>query len=283
MTLNAGGSGGGEVQLVPLRGSLLGVGTDIGGSIRIPALCCGNYGFKPSCHRVPYAGQQPPSKVGSPGIKACAGPVATSLRDCEFFVKSVVSQSPWNYDSTAMAVPWRQLPPSTKKLVVGVLVEDPIHPLHPPAARALATAVQKLRENGHATIDLTEAPPAGEALQLAANFWSLDNSKTWLKHINASGEPVINAVRETMDLVDAKPEGYTVADIYDLNVARADYIERWNEIWVKNRLDVVIGPGSQTTAMPHDTYGSAPYTTQTNLLEVIPGTYHLKEFMYKLS
>lgn len=56
LSLGAGGSSGGEGALIALRGSILGVGTDIGGSIRIPALCCGTYGFKPSVARIPYGG-----------------------------------------------------------------------------------------------------------------------------------------------------------------------------------------------------------------------------------
>jgi Asp-tRNA(Asn)/Glu-tRNA(Gln) amidotransferase A subunit family amidase len=47
LKLGAGGSSGGEGALVAMRGSILGIGTDIGGSIRIPALCNGTYGFKP--------------------------------------------------------------------------------------------------------------------------------------------------------------------------------------------------------------------------------------------
>jgi len=250
-----------------MRGSLLGVGTDIGGSIRIPALCCGTYGFKPSSQRIPYGGQQGPGKAGSPGIPAAAGPLATSLRDCEFFMKTVVSKSPWNYDSSAIAVPWREAVLPSKNLVIGVLVEDPVHPLHPPAARALATAVQKLQDDGHNIVYLREAPTAGEALDLAADFFSLDNTKTWLKNINASGEPIIPSVKETMDLTVKKTEGYTIPELFDLNVARSNYTERWNQIWVDNKLDVVIGPGSQTTAVPHDTYGTAPFTTMWNLLD----------------
>jgi amidase len=46
--LTAGGSTGGEGALIALRGSVLGVGTDIGGSIRVPSLCNGLYGFRPS-------------------------------------------------------------------------------------------------------------------------------------------------------------------------------------------------------------------------------------------
>ena len=43
-----GGSSGGEGALVAARGSPLGLGTDIGGSIRIPAVFCGIAGFKPT-------------------------------------------------------------------------------------------------------------------------------------------------------------------------------------------------------------------------------------------
>ena len=46
-TLTAGGSTGGEGALIALRWSILGVGTDIGGSIRVPALCNGTFSEPP--------------------------------------------------------------------------------------------------------------------------------------------------------------------------------------------------------------------------------------------
>ena len=82
--LTAGGSTGGEGALVAMRGSVLGIGTDIGGSIRVPAMCDGIYGVKPSHGRVPYAGQEG-GGGGIPGgnkigMEATAGPIATSQR-----------------------------------------------------------------------------------------------------------------------------------------------------------------------------------------------------------
>lgn len=50
--------------MVGMRGSILGVGTDIGGSIRIPALCCGTFGFKPTTDRIPFGGQASPVRDG---------------------------------------------------------------------------------------------------------------------------------------------------------------------------------------------------------------------------
>jgi amidase len=52
--LSCGGSSGGEGALLALRGSILGLGTDIGGSIRIPAGFNGLCGIRPSHGRMPY-------------------------------------------------------------------------------------------------------------------------------------------------------------------------------------------------------------------------------------
>ncbi|KAH3673177.1 hypothetical protein OGATHE_002157, partial [Ogataea polymorpha] len=52
LSMGAGGSSGGEGALVRLQGSAIGVGTDIAGSIRIPALVNGTYGLKPSINRL---------------------------------------------------------------------------------------------------------------------------------------------------------------------------------------------------------------------------------------
>ena len=52
--LVSGGSSGGEGAIVGARGSIVGVGTDIGGSVRIPANLQGLYGLSPSVGRVAY-------------------------------------------------------------------------------------------------------------------------------------------------------------------------------------------------------------------------------------
>jgi amidase len=243
LSLTAGGSSGGEGALVAMRGSILEVGTDIGGSIRIPALCCGTYGYKPSSGRITYGGQQPPGKLGSPGIKAAAGPLATSFRDLEYFTQLILSRKPWNYDSSAMAVPWRATT-SKDKLVVGVQANDSIYPLFPPVARALASAVEKLQAAGHIMIHLKNAPTVAEAQQIASHMFSLDNTQTTFKNIMASGEPLVPSVQKTVGLVVKKPGGYSVEEVFDLNVDRAKYIEKWNRVFVENKLDVLIGAGN---------------------------------------
>lgn len=54
--LSAGGSSGGEGALIGLKGSPLGFGSDIGGSVRIPSAFNGLFGLRPSAGRIPYEG-----------------------------------------------------------------------------------------------------------------------------------------------------------------------------------------------------------------------------------
>ncbi|OLB79372.1 MAG: hypothetical protein AUI14_10460 [Actinobacteria bacterium 13_2_20CM_2_71_6] len=64
-TRTAGGSSGGEGAAVGSGASPVGLGSDIGGSIRIPAFCCGVFGHKPSRGLVPATGNYPPVGGGS--------------------------------------------------------------------------------------------------------------------------------------------------------------------------------------------------------------------------
>lgn len=74
----------GEAGLIAARGSFLGIGTDIGGSIRIPSLCCGIYGFKPTPSRVSSQGVRMPflgSGNGQQAIHPTAGPMGIAVDD----------------------------------------------------------------------------------------------------------------------------------------------------------------------------------------------------------
>jgi amidase len=265
--------------LVALGGSILGIGTDVGGSIRIPAYCNGIYGFKPTANRIPYGGQQPSGRSGSPGIMSAAGPLTRSFRDLEFLTKSIIDAVPQDYDSSALGIPW--IPASKKStLNIGILPEDSDFPLLPPVKRSMTTAIEKLKAAGHTIIPLTNAPTTREANEIAIALFRIDPTKATVKHIKASGEPFVKSViKSTADLAAyiagikkplfPVPEGgYTLESLWDLNVARADYAQRWNQLLVENKIDVVLGPVAETTAVPHDTYGNSPYTMLWNLLNV---------------
>ncbi|KAL2044580.1 hypothetical protein ABVK25_012357 [Lepraria finkii] len=93
----AGGSSGGEGVLVKLRGAVLGVGTDVGGSVRIPAMCNGIVGFKPSAGRIPTGGQRSAQleAAGKVGMEFVVGPIARCLEDVGVFMEAVEWGRQW--------------------------------------------------------------------------------------------------------------------------------------------------------------------------------------------
>lgn len=259
LKLTAGGSSGGEGALVAMRGSILGVGTDIGGSIRIPAFCCGTYGFKPSVDRVPFGGQTNPVSGGWTGIMPAAGPLARNPQDLRLFLETVINSKPWNYDYTALAIPWHPVE-MKKTLTIGVILECPTWSVQPPIKRALKSATEILKQAGHTIIILEKFPSFKEANELSFSFFDIDNECTGFKHIEASGEPLVTSVK---DMYTPPPEGRkdkSLGDLLDMNQRRLEFRSEWLKIFVENKLDIIIAPGSHQTAVPHDTFRMPPYT-----------------------
>ena len=104
-TLISGGSSGGEGALVGGRGSFLGIGTDIGGSIRIPAVLQGLYGLSPTVGRVANRESARTQKYGVPPV---AGPIASTLSGIELFMEAYLSSKPWESDPKLLPIPWRK-------------------------------------------------------------------------------------------------------------------------------------------------------------------------------
>ncbi|CAN8096105.1 unnamed protein product [Discula destructiva] len=276
-SLTAGGSSGGEGALVAFRGSPLGVGTDVAGSIRIPSICCGLYGFKPTACRVPYGKQAP---LGNPGLRtilASAGPLTNGFDAMEIFMRAVLDAEPAHYDSTAIDVPWRTVQTLKPKLRFGVLAEDPIFPLHPPVKHALADAAALLRKAGHEVVTLKAAEGlVACSYDVASQMWSLD--RTSAATVLKSGEPFIPSIAAARDAMrqlkfdrSFVPDTRTIADPLErlalLNVKRSVVQEAWRMLWQHYQLDAVIAPGAQNTAVAHDQYGLAPYTSIVNFLD----------------
>ncbi|WZH45270.1 amidase signature domain-containing protein [Fusarium acuminatum] len=279
-SLTAGGSTGGEGALIAFRGSPLGVGSDIAGSIRIPSLCCGIYGFKPTSDRVPFGGQSeyPFPKDHLPGVPPVGGPMANSVEDLELFMKVTMSQRPWHYDPSVADIPWRDLRDSSeKRLTIGVLAEDPDYPLHPPVRRALAKAASALENAGHKMVYLSSDPQrnAGLGGRLGFQYFSLmgPDPDTISREI---GEPLVASVAVGVHPFSkgefpVPPQLDVPARLSRLNDARFEYTKAWQQVWRDNGLDVVLAPGAATTSVPHDTYGVPVYTLMWNVLDFPAG------------
>lgn len=178
-------------------------------------------------------------------------------------MKTVIEAMPWTYDSKTLCIPWRNTQ-AKKPLTIGVLPPDPLYPYTPPVARALATATQKLETAGHNVVYLKSIPSVEEAMRVSGHMFSLDNTKIWKKFIDASGEPIVPSILATHF---AHQDSYSLEDLFKLNVERQQVYDDWAGLWKDNKLDVMLGPGAETTAVPHDTYGVPPYTVLWNILD----------------
>jgi amidase len=267
LSLTAGGSTGGEGALLKMRGSVLGVTTDVAGSTRIPAVCSGITSFKPTAGRVPFAGNVPPGRLGGPSpILPVIGPMTHSVRDCDLFLKTVLETRPWLVDENVLNVPWRRVQPSQSKLRFGLIRGHPKRPLHPPVARTLHSTAEKLKEHGHEIVLLDDKiPDLWESAILAWKFFMLDPKKTPFQYVNNSGEPLIPSIA-TAVFPELKGWQASLDELWDMNVQRAKILRGYHDLYVGEKLDAVLTVGYNATAVPHDTYGVPPYTVLQNLI-----------------
>jgi fatty acid amide hydrolase 2 len=100
-TRTAGGSSGGEGAAVGSGGSVFGVGADIGGSIRIPALFCGVFGHKPTAGLVPNTGVWP-STAGEAQSMLAVGPLTRRAEDLFPLLKVMAGPDGWDTNTVEM-------------------------------------------------------------------------------------------------------------------------------------------------------------------------------------
>jgi amidase len=141
-----GGSSGGEAAAIAAGMSAGGVGSDGGGSIRVPAHFSGICGLKPTPGRIPATGHFPAS--GGPfALLGVVGPMARSLADLKALFE--VLQGPDDGDTCAAPVPLRWPGKhEIRKLRIGYFEDDGRTPVTPETRVAVRTAADALRSAG---------------------------------------------------------------------------------------------------------------------------------------
>lgn len=103
-----GGSSGGEGGLIASGCSPLGLGSDGGGSVRIPSHYCGLYGFKPTGKRFTMMGHKKPSEYNPRHIGSCIGPLGRNTADCERMAEALSNEELFTKeDLLKKFIPWR--------------------------------------------------------------------------------------------------------------------------------------------------------------------------------
>ncbi|EKM76928.1 hypothetical protein AGABI1DRAFT_62660 [Agaricus bisporus var. burnettii JB137-S8] len=163
---SSGASTGGGAALLASGGSKIEVGTDLAGSVRIPAHFCGVWSLKGSAGRFPTWGNRSPL-MGLEALPSLVAPMANSLDDLTEFWKRVVEMKPWQYDHTCVPLPWRpvNLQEEGRRLKWGVIWEDGTIPPSPACRRALSTVISALKKQGHEVVDF-KPPSIMEGLKI---------------------------------------------------------------------------------------------------------------------
>ena len=159
-----GGSSGGEAAAIAAGCSAGGVGSDGGGSIRVPAHFSGICGLKPTPGRIPATGHYPTS-VGPFALLGVVGPMARTVADLKVLFE--VMQGPDDGDTSSAPVPLRWPSQSElRKLRVGYFEDDGRTPVTPETRGAVRTAAEALQCAGFEVV-----PFRPDGLEQARRLW----------------------------------------------------------------------------------------------------------------
>jgi amidase len=162
-----GASSSGEASIIAAGGSPLGLGSDSGGSIRMPAHYCGIAALKPTTGLVPSTGAYAlPGGLSDP--RSQVGPMARFVSDLALTLPLLVG--PDGIDSAVVPVPLAKRTPKLRGLKVAWYADDGIAKPTAAIATAVRSSAHALAEAGCA---LTEARPPSlhEAHQVTLGYW----------------------------------------------------------------------------------------------------------------
>jgi amidase len=251
--------------LVALRGSCLGVGSDVGGSIRSPAANCGVFGLKPTAFRLPTDGWGY-MMAGADTVETVLGPLSTTLEGVKVFMKTVIDSEPWIEEPALIPIPWRSfVVPEDRPLRIGVLWHDGIVRPHPPVTRALKQVTEALK--GH-NVDMVEVPPHlhDEAWTILSSLYYPDGGEADSEDIDSSGEPWRPL---SMWIIKDNPcvKKLSVGELAYWFEEREAYRKEYALHWKKYDIDALLCPVGPGVAPKHNTAKYWSYTSQWNLLD----------------
>ncbi|EXJ78899.1 hypothetical protein A1O3_08399 [Capronia epimyces CBS 606.96] len=265
-----GGSTGGEGALISMHGSLIGWGTDIGGSIRIPSHMNGLYGLKPTSSRLPYMGV-PVSTEGQAHVPSAIGPMARSLDSLIITMKSVIEAQPWLLDPGCIPIPWQNdmfEEIQSRPLTIGIMVDDGMVKVHPPIERALREAAAIFEKAGHEIIQW-EPSLHKDCIAIMDQFYTADGGEDIRREVQAGGEPFVPHVEALINR--GKP--ISVYEYWQINkqkiAAQQAYHRKWSAIKGPSgrTVDILLTATMPHPAVPHRTCRWVGYTKIWNVLD----------------
>lgn len=292
-----GGSSGGEAALIASGQSPWGLGTDIGGSVRIPCAWCGIAGLKPGVGRWSARGQCS-SIQGQEVVRAVMGPMARTARDVALLWSSVSPEAQARRDPRFTTRPAAAAPPSDLTgMTVGVYEDDGVFRPSASVRRAIDEAAGHLADRGARVVPYV--PPDGWALvDIYFGALSADGGAAVLRHlIDQPATPQLQTLLQlarmpgvvrtaATHVLDALGEGRSARlgrafgaksaeALFALAAARTAAQSAEAAAWDSLGLDLVLGPATATPAAlrdeTHDWALGAWHTMRWNVLDLPAG------------
>ena len=240
-----GGSSGGAAALIAARGTPFDVGTDTGGSIRLPGHFCGVAGIKPTTGRVPCTGNSLPS-TGLIAPLTQPGPMARHVDDLAWLLEIMIG--PDNLDPHALPLPWRE---PERVEVAGLRfawhTDNGLKTPDPDIAATLLRVRDLLKEEG---LSIAEARPTG--IEMSAMIYGHlmraddgDMIATLLEESNTEkpSQAVATILENSGEPVSARKFAQTISLWHGYQSSMAGFF---------NDFDVLICPVNAHTALPHE-------------------------------
>ena len=303
-----GGSSGGEGGLIAARCSPLGIGSDIAGSIRIPALFCGVYGLKPSFDRVSIKGHQilAPSFAGQINVKTSVGPIGRSIDDLNLMMQSLLDEKTWSNKGSGVKDQLINVKFWNKKIVyqgvkksrIGVFRTSDFFGTSKSNKRALNEVVQILKNKGHEIIEIDDLPII-ESFKIFFQLITAEGDARFIKDVS-NGEKIIaeydllikiaelpnwikNIIAKILTLIGFKRNaillrtGFSLSAYEYLMVSYQHQIlqRKFMTLWEEKNIDCLLLPGLAGPAIKHG-YGKelfidGCYTLFCNFMNLAAG------------
>uniref|UniRef100_A0A8C6U5G1 Fatty-acid amide hydrolase 1 n=1 Tax=Neogobius melanostomus TaxID=47308 RepID=A0A8C6U5G1_9GOBI len=245
-----GGSSGGEAALIGGGASVMGVGSDLGGSLRVPASFCGICSLKPTAGRL--------SSKGLKSIQGTAGPLAKDVESLAVFMKAVLCDDLFSLDPTVPPLPFNEeVYRSRNPLTIGYYDHLEQTATSPSMIRAVREVKALLERAGHTLVPYRPVRYY-EATELMTRGVFADGGATFLQKLNGSTiDPIIKiqvlACRLPMWLkkllafilkpqVQCLAKVFAVADLWKLQASLEDCVSDTITEWKRLNIDVVLCP-----------------------------------------
>ncbi|XP_008302201.1 fatty-acid amide hydrolase 1 isoform X2 [Stegastes partitus] len=261
----SGGSSGGEGALIGAGGSLCGMGSDIGGSVRIPAAFCGICSLKPTAGRLSSQGVRPFFR-GQKSVPSTTGPMARDVDSLVLIMQALLCDHMFSLDPTVPPFHFNmQMYQSTKPLRIGYLETDGFQQPSPSMTRAVREVKALLEQAGHTLVPYQPLRVEQAMYDLILKGVFADGATTMLQNLRGSPvDPTIksqifpyylpNWLKKTIAVL-IKPWAPRVSaslrslcgvgsvpNLWQQHAAVEDYIKETIAHWRRCNIDVLLYP-----------------------------------------